>query len=202
VAVPLIVFARELVRVWVGSEYSTAAVVGVLLLATFPVQFANLLMGNVANATGRIRRFAIHAFVVQILNLALTLYLVGVEKLGAVGSALSTFCIMVLVYPVFMIPITLRLVGAGFPQFLRRVVLPGWLPGLLSLPLGFGVRYLLEPRSAAELVVGLACVAVSYLVFLLLFALRDEDRELVRLAWDSVRSRIPLRPRSSRAGKE
>ncbi len=192
VAVPLMVFADELVILWVGSNYSDAALVAILGLAVFPTLYANMLMGNIVIATGKIRQFAIFSLLIQIGNLLLTLYLVGEQHLGAVGAAFSNFVTMSFVFPVVMIPITLRLIDLKLSRFLRDTVIPGWLPGIAAVFVALSLKYFLQPDTILWLILSGVIITSVYVLTALRFSLTEEDHKMINTFLTETRAKIPF----------
>ena len=96
-AVPLMVYSRELFGLYLGPKvelYKASATVMVLLLPIFAIAYGHVMLANVALATAQVRSWAARACVIQMINLGLTFYFVGMRRMGAVGSALATFVAM------------------------------------------------------------------------------------------------------------
>ena len=179
-AVPIMVYGHKLITLWVGEKFLAAGTVIILLLATYPVIYANVMMANIAIATAQVRTLALRAVFVQGINLVLTIYLVGVRGMGAVGSALSTFLTMVFIWPVVNYSFALRLADVSFGKWLRETIWPGLLPGLAAAAVWVILKIVVNPSSwlglAGCVVFGLLC----YVVVLLAFCLQPQDRHDLR----------------------
>lgn len=189
-AVPLIVFRRELFALYAPAQYAAAGTVMALLLLMFPFVYGNNMMFNLAPATAQIRPLAWRMLVTNAANLGVTLYLVGGLGLGATGSALGTFLTFSLTHPVLMLPLGLRLADVRLRQWIRQVLFPGVLPGLCALPVWIVLQVVCQPGTWLTLgactVAGLAVYALVWL----LFALRQDDRaQLHRLRLFGLRAR-------------
>jgi O-antigen/teichoic acid export membrane protein len=191
VSIPLMVYSREFIALWVGEKFLAAAMVIILLLASYPIVYGNVMMANIAIATAQVRPLALRAIVVQMINLLLTLYLVGVRGMGAVGSALGTFLAMTLIYPVASITLGLRLADVSLGRWLRETVWPGWLPGLAAATVWILLKVMAKPSTWLSLSGCTACGLVCYIVILLLFCLQENDRNDLKRAMSSLRSYIP-----------
>jgi O-antigen/teichoic acid export membrane protein len=176
IAVPLIIYRREVVTLWVGERYLTAATVMALLLALFPIGSGNAMAPQMAHATAQMRPWMLRALVVQVSNLFLTLYLVGVMKMGAVGSALATLVALGTASVFLYLPLGLRMVEARVGQWLRETLWPGVQPALTAAIVWASLRDSLRPSSAMAIGGCLACGWLCYVVVLLVFSLRDRDR--------------------------
>jgi O-antigen/teichoic acid export membrane protein len=197
VSIPLMVYSREFIALWVGEKFLASAMVMILLLSSYPIVYGNVMMGNIAIATAQLRTLALRAIVVQMINLLLTLYLVGVRGMGAVGSALGTFLAMMLIYPVACITIGLRLADVSLGRWLRETILLGWLPGMTGAAVWFILKITVRPSSwlslAGCVILGLVC----YVAVLLVFCLQERDRKDLRKAMARIQAWIRV-DRSSR----
>jgi len=190
-SIPMMVYSREFITLWIGEKFLTAAVVIILLLATYPVVYGNVMMANIAIAMVKIRSLAIRVLLIQILNLVLTLYLVGVRGMGAVGSALSTFLVMLFVWPVVNCRFALRLADTSFNRWLQETILPGWLPGLAAAMVWIILKFAAKPSTWLGLAGCVACGLLCYILVLLIFCLQENDRNDLKKAIAVVRFCIP-----------
>ena len=187
VTVPLIIFAYELVPLWVGNEFIMAATVGLLLLASFPILYTNIMMSNIARAQAKIRSIVSRTIWLQLFNLLLTLYLVGVRHMGAVGSALSTFITMTFLYPVFIFPVAFRLVNLKFGTWIRETVFPGLLPAITGAIVLILLKIFLKPTTLTLLAVCIMLGIITYGLTLILFCLQPYDRKQLSYVLSKVR---------------
>jgi O-antigen/teichoic acid export membrane protein len=190
-AVPLMVYRRELITLYVGEQYIAAATVMLLLLSGFPLGYGNVMMPKIAPAMAQIRPWALRAALTHGANLGLTFYFVGALHMGAVGSAAATLTVGIIAQPLLNWPLGRRLVGASFSSWLRESVWPGFLPALAGAATWLGLDVLVRPGS--WLALG-ACAAAGWVVYatvLVLFALQAPEREA--LATMIARARLLFR---------
>jgi O-antigen/teichoic acid export membrane protein len=198
-AIPLIVYRREIITLYVGEEYGAAATVLALLMSTFAVAYGNVMFPHIARAKAQLRPWAIRAITIHVSNLLLTLYLVGVRKMGAVGSALGTFATCLILDPVFYWPLGLRMAGVDLRSWLRETLWPGFLPGLVAAPVWLVLQRVVQPHSWLGLALcGLAGAAV-FLCCLFGLALRDADRQDISELVKRVHLRLMSRGRPREA---
>jgi len=161
-AVPLMVFHREVILLYVGEKYAAAGTVMLLTLAVIPSVLGNVMMPNVGIAMARVRGFSVLGMLTQLLNLGLAIYLVGFHGMGAKGAAVATFISMGVAWPILNWPLGLKLTEVSMRRFLRESFLPGIVPSLLTavamIPLWLWVR----PTSWAMLG---ACTGVGMVVY-------------------------------------
>ncbi len=185
-ALPLIVFREELMRLYVGEQYRAAATVMALLLMGFPLAYGNAMMLRLAHAMGQPGLPARRQIILQSANFCLTLYLVGVLRMGAVGSALATVLVAAAFQPLLMWPLGLKMAGVSFGTWLRETLGPGFLPALAGAAVLLGFRIFVRPSDWLTLTgcAGLGCV--FYAAVLLLFALNQYERRELRSATQVV----------------
>jgi len=155
---PLMVYRKPLVELYVGSQYMASSVVLALLLGQSVFYWGNILFGGIANAYGRIRTLAIVSSVMNCANIILTLFLVGQFQMGAVGSALATFCASTALQ-VMLIPMAIRLLGIRISECWHEVWLPGLLPSLFAIPVWIVLRRTMYPST--WLILGAECLLGS-----------------------------------------
>jgi O-antigen/teichoic acid export membrane protein len=176
-AAPLIVFSREIVRLWVGEQFLPAGTVMALLLSTFVIYFGHGAMANIGEAKAQVGSMNLRGLGLQLLNLALTLYLVGGLHLGALGAALGTFVTAFLAYPLIDWPLGLRLGEISLGRWLRETYLPGVIPGVAGVLACLGARMYVHPVTIAAVGSCAAFGVVVYLAVLGIWCLQPADRE-------------------------
>ncbi|MHC4131892.1 MAG: lipopolysaccharide biosynthesis protein [Planctomycetota bacterium] len=177
ITVPLMVFAHELVPLWVGNKFIAAATVGILLLASSPVQYSYFMLGDIARAKAKIRELSMIAIFVQVVNLLLTLYLVGFRHMGAFGSALSTFLTSIILLPILILPLSFRLVDVKIMKWLRLTVFPGLLPAITAASVMLILKFVIKPITLFPLGLCIVSGLVVYAMTLLFFCLQPYDRK-------------------------
>ena len=182
-AVPLVVFRQEFYALYLDEklpELPTTPLVMTLLLARIPFIFPNATTGMMAVARARIRAASIRALGLELANLALTLYLVGVHGMGAVGCAASSLTIAILGSPLLFWTLGLDLTELRWRPFLTRSLAPGLVPALVAAPIWLAARSYGAPTRWSELLILGAIGGLAYGVALFAFALRPEDRKDLR----------------------
>jgi O-antigen/teichoic acid export membrane protein len=194
VTVPLMVYSREVIALYVGQRYLQAATVMVVLLVSSTTGLASSMLFKLAQATARMREFSWRYLAIHLLNLALTFYLVGALKMGAVGSALATLLAYLAGRPLLEFPLALRLAEVDARTWLRRTVIPAYGPALLAAAVWTGLKLLHPPGSWLELAGYVLIGWVAYGTVLLLLFLQEEDRQDLR----ALRARLHTRSHPAR----
>lgn len=188
VAVPVMVFAKDLVLLYVGPTFLQAGVVLALLMASYPFFFSQSFLGKIAHAKARIGGFTVLAFLTNIGTVLLALGLVGGLGMGAIGAALAT-CLMRVVSTLVFIPLSIRLTGVRLTSWLRETVIPGLIPATAAAATCVALRYAFSPSSWLTLGLCAAAGVSVYLVSLIGFAARPDDRALLEKLVASYRKR-------------
>jgi len=188
---PLIIFSRELFTIYVGSGYLDAALVMVVLLAAMPMHFGNVMLAQLAMATGEIRRVSLWGMINQGLALTIAALLIWWAELGALGGALGTAFAPAVMQPAVMWRMGRQLAGVSFGQWVRITVVPGLIPAAVALPAWLAVEQLLPQRTWLELILSGIPGGLLFLAGLLLFSLAPQDRAdlhrvLARFGWRSA----------------
>jgi len=182
IATPIFMFRHEIIRLYVGQEYMMATMVIMWLLLAFPVELGNILVAPIARARGNIKPLAVRVIIIQSVNLLLTIFLVGKLRMGAIGSALATFLVMILFEPVLMWPFGFKLVDVKFNRFLRETLLPGVFPAVLCALSLMILRWVVQPSTWLDLLLFSAVGCALYLACLFIFCLQPCDKkDLVRI---------------------
>ncbi len=189
VALPLIIYRKEVVGLYLMGEYPQAATVMGLLLTIFIPAYGNNMMFMIAIAKGEIGRVTSRTLSVQLLNLGLTLCLVGWLGLGATGSALSTAIVFWTVYPFLTWPVGWKLAEVKGWEWARRTLLPGLLPAVVGGVVWLALEKLVAPSTWVLL--GL-CTAGGWLAYVVAVTvcLQSPDRADVRRAWARLKARF------------
>lgn len=180
-AVPLMVFSREIIRLYVGEQYTPAAIVMFISLFLFPISYGSTMTPAIANAKGLIRSWALIIASMNSVNLILTFYLVGHLEMGAAGSVIGTMASMSVFYPLCVYPLGLRLLGIPLARWIRETMVPGLCPAVLAAGAGLAMKLSVDVHT--WLTLGLAVtICCSTNVVAILSCLREDDRgDLLRL---------------------
>ncbi len=184
-AAPLIVFREQVIALYLretAEMYAAAATVMGLLLGRLMVAFPNSVLTMIAIARNRLRTIMLRAIVLELTNLALTLYLVGVLAMGAVGSALSTFLVTSVGVPALYWTFGLDVVGARWRDWLRHVVAPGLAPALCATPVWIAFAVLATQESWLALGLQTSAGLAVYVGVLFAFCLKPDERADLRRA--------------------
>ena len=176
VVVPAMIYAREIIYLYVGEQYIYAATIMVLTLAGYPIISGASMVWQVAHATGNVRPVGVRNLSTQVIAIGLTLYLVGVAGWGALGPAYAGLAVGTVSTVVLVWPLGFKLADVKFDTWIRKTLLPGLAPAAVGTVVWAALKLTVKPDSWLELgwcvLLGLLC----YGVVLLRFCLSPRDR--------------------------
>lgn len=190
VAVPFMVYGKEIILLYIGPEYQAAGVVMLLVLLIFPFGQGARMLYPLAEATARIRRLSVYHLAMSTFNLALTLYLVGILKMGAIGSGLGTAVSIALFYPLFW-HLGLQIADVKLKVWLKKTLAPGLAPSVASIAVLLGLRAFVPLDSWLNVFACVSAGSLAYLLVLGLAGLQPEDQADLRKMYSAVQA-MPL----------
>jgi len=184
-AMPLMIYRDDLIALYVGPKFmASATVLGLLYLAS-PVGAGLNMVGRAAVAMGRIREITPYSIGIQLVNLALTIYLVRNLQLGAVGSALSTFLVGLFACLFIWIPISVKLLEISFNDWVHKSFIPGILPAICGGVIWFAMHRWHRPTTWFELGAFFSIGSIVYLLALYALGLNKFEKEDLRRAFSN-----------------
>lgn len=175
--VPLMIYRREVITLWLGQDFLMVATIMCMMLVLFPIQYGHVMVPKLSIATGRIRPWALRTICIQVANVGLTLYLVGARGMGAMGAALSWVIILVIGEVFLMIPLGLKLADVRLNRWIKTTIIPGVVPALVSALVWLGLQNVIQPQSLWTLSFCVFPGLLVYVIILLLCCLQNQDRK-------------------------
>jgi O-antigen/teichoic acid export membrane protein len=179
IAAGLMILAKPFLAAWVGEEFAGDADIVVILIAAglFDVPMwpaASMLMGTNAH-----RALAVFAAASALLNLAISVALVG--SIGVTGVALGTLIAAALEAAV-VVPFAMRHYEVPMRTMLAEALAPGLLPAAPAILALFGLRAALDPSSLVA-VIGVGAIGgLVYAAGYLSFSASADERLALRRA--------------------
>jgi O-antigen/teichoic acid export membrane protein len=165
-AIGLIVLADPFLTAWVGEGFAGDAHIAVILLAAGMLDIAMWPAASMLQGTNGHRPLALFGGASALLNLGLSVALVG--SMGVTGVALGTLVAAGLEVLV-VVPFAMRRYGVGARPMIWEALAPGLLPAVPAVAALFALRAALAPSSLAAVVLvgalGGLVYAVGYLSF-------------------------------------
>lgn len=184
----LIPLAPFLIRLWVGADYLQAVRAMQLLVAAVLFYPMFCVADSILIAKGRMKTWMPFAILTALVNITLSLALV--KPWGLTGVAFATFAAYLL-EGVCFITITTREILTSFTRWLKKVLAPSLIAGMIAIALMEVGLHWKAPGNLMEL--GAQCLCVLLLTYLMVFCIMLLPRErssLVRLLPHKVYRRI------------
>lgn len=181
VTVVLMIISAPLLDAWLGPEFRVAAPAMAILLSYWVFNAATGIGGAMLVARGRAKELMKLAWVIALMNLALSIALT--PWLGLEGVALGTAIPYVVMFPV-VVRLVLRDFPVGVSRLLRVAIVPAYTTAAASALVVGAVRWLLAPEGIVAVGLtaagGLAFAFVFYAVVCMAPAERAMLRSLLR----------------------
>ena len=176
----LMVLAKPFLAAWVGQRFAADAHIAVILIAAGLFDMPMLPAASMMMGTNAHRPLAIFVGASALLNLGLSVALVG--RMGVTGVALATLVATGL-QALVVVPFAMRHFGVRARTMLSEALVPGLLPAVPAVLALFVLRAALAPSSLVAVVavgaIGGLVYAAGYLSF---SASADERLALRRVA--------------------
>jgi len=175
---PIIIFRNELVNLYIGNHYISAAMVMFLLFSSEAISKSYAILPNLTIATGQMKFISISNIILQFSNLILTIILVIFFNMGAVGAALSTLLITITLQTLILVPYSLRLSGVSFSLWLKQTLFPGYLPSFLVLLIFLILQQKLPPIERWDILIIYSIIVVAvYIIIVYFLGFKQQDKK-------------------------
>ncbi|WP_415183980.1 lipopolysaccharide biosynthesis protein [Phaeovulum sp.] len=176
IAVPLTIYSREFVALYLGPDYPQTAMVITLFMVMFPFTNPTMLLGMTAMSTARVKEFFLPAFLFQFAGLVLMGVMLRFTDLGAVGVAVALSFITIASQLTYFWPLCLNFTDARFKDFSALVLKPGLMPALAGMFAWWGLVQIRPIEGWRDLIIYGLSGEVVYFVVLLLFCLNEREK--------------------------
>jgi len=176
-SVPAMIYATEIMQLYVGSELAAAGAIMVLTLAGLPIALGASMTWGVAHATGNIRPVGIRNSITQLATIGVALYLVGVAGWGAIGPAYAALAVGSVSTVFLTWPLGLKLADVKFDTWIRETLFPGLVPAATGAVVWATLKLVVQVDTWSK--VGLCTLlgGLCYGAVLLRFCLAPRDRD-------------------------
>ena len=187
---PLLIFAHDLILLYVGSTYLDAAAVMTVLLIIYPFHWASAMFYQIAYATEKIRAFNVTSIGLALTAGAAMYYFVAVQDMGAIGAAYGMATGFILTQVLLIWPMGLRLVKGSWKVFVVQTMVPGLIPFLGAIVLCTLYGEMLGVDTWLKFAGGCGVSAISYIAILIMFCLGADDQAVLQDIKDKLRKRV------------
>ncbi|SFK20744.1 lipopolysaccharide biosynthesis protein [Methylophaga sulfidovorans] len=183
IAVPVVCFSTELMHLYLNGQYDKAGGVMAILMGVTIMNALNALGAAVALASGDMRGLSLRVIFIQITNLLLTFLFVVRYEQGAYGSAYASIIAVVILDVTLKWPFCRRLAHTPFIYWFKECLIPTFIPALPALLFCLFVKSEYDIDSWVKLISVSALSAFVYIVFIVKFGLRTQDKmDLMRMS--------------------
>ena len=183
VAVPAIVFNKELMLLYLGGKYQGAGAVMAVLLVVAILNVFNVMGPAALMAAGEMRGFASRQIIVHSVNLLLTILFVAYLRMGAFGSAAATLLATLGLDTVLTWRLSWRITHTPGSAWVREVLIPTVVPALPSVFICLSAKCVFGITTWLGLFAVSAVSGTLNLILIAIFGLRDQDRiDIARVA--------------------
>ncbi len=185
--IPLIIFRNEIINLYIGTEFIAAASVMALLLATLPITMGQEMIFSIAHAKAEIHKTTKRVLIIQLASLALTLYLVGVMKMGAIGAAIAVMITEITGMLTLVYPLAFKMTEITFARWIRETLTPGVFPAIPAALVWITLKLLVKPNSWFSIIECSIAGGIIFVAALLGFCLQDYEKVEIKSAWKTIK---------------
>jgi len=186
-AIPLMVYSRELLYLWMGDEFSKHWLLIVVLLSMVFLQVNHSVAGQILRGINKMKPLLVYRVLSATTSLILSLILV--RKIGLLGIALGN-AIPLFLYEVWYLRTIFKLLGLKTSDFIRRIILKTYPPVISVLLILFISRKYFLIDNIFELFLVVALSFIGYFIVLFFWGMDDYEFDLLRTFAKKVRIRI------------
>lgn len=172
-----ILFGKVFIRLWVGPEYDTAYYGAVMLMVAGYIPAVQTLGTNVQNAKNMHQVRSIVYFVVAVLNVISSIFLI--KLWGVLGTCLGTLLATLIGHGIFMNAYYHKKIGLNIISFWKEMSKWYFPVGFLFIITIIILRYA-EVTNWFTFLVGIVIYSCAYAILLYLFGLKKDEKELIR----------------------
>jgi len=176
----IIIFGREILRVYLGPGYESYAVLFPILGISAAISATQNSSAIVPRAFGRIFTVSLMSLVVAILNVLLGLYFVLVLKWGLIGVAAGTAIVTIFYKWVFWPWYTGRMLGISYMEYLQKSSLAPIFHSLPFIVVILVLRFMNFGKGWIGLISVFMIAGSIQAIYMLMHGLEKSDRIRVR----------------------
>lgn len=177
---PLVCFGPDLMGLYAGAEFRGAGFVLMAFFLRYPFTYASAMYYRLAHAAGKIRCYYICDATLQAV-IILSMYLVLRFADGGAVQAAWCACIAQSVFHVLVIwPLGIRFIDGSWLDFIRKTLLPGYLPFVVSTLFCLILKSAYTPASWMPMVAVFAVGTMVNVAIIAAACSRTEDRAVFR----------------------
>lgn len=189
-AIPIMIYSREFILLYVGNEYIEAATVMALFMSLYIISYPNIMLPKIAYAKGDLRSFSTWTLIMNGSKVVVTWIALKYLGLGAVGAVSVTVGLTLLFHPLVFYPMGMKQAGVSWSRLAHETILPGFLPAVVGAGVWLALRFAVRPDTWTELIACSLGGGAAYLVAMFGFCLQPQDKKDLGRALSGLRSRF------------
>lgn len=189
---PIFCFGADLMGLYAGHEFRGAGYVLMAFFLRYPFTYASAMYYRLAHAAGKVRTYYICDAILQGVIILAMYYVLRFGGGGAIQAAWCA-CIAQSIFHLLVIwPLGLRFIEGRWPDFIKKTLVPGYLPVVFSTMFCFALKSTLVADNwptmigifAAGMLINMATIGVV--------SLYTDDRSVFRKIKDKLRRRAEV----------
>ena len=197
VATPLVIFARELIVIYLDESFLPAAGIAIVVYVAYAFRYSTVALYPLMLASGQIKTYTMLALAMQIASAAVGLGWVYFTDYGAMAAVLCFLLVTIIGQVCIFWPFTVKFLQIDSGVFLWRSVIPGLVPFvLIVLIANFTLPDLEGFLATAVGVVGLGVVYAAVLGAIIFKWFPEEEGVYITSALGRLMNRVRMQIRS------
>lgn len=180
ISVPLWCFASEALEFWIGPRFVEGAAVMAILVVAGTVAIPQMVASNILSMAGRHRYTARCAVVAMILNVGISVLLVGAFDMGLIGVALGTLAAALIVDVAMVVRTACSAYGVSFASYSAKALLPPLIPAALQAALTLAIKAAWPPENLFHIAVACIPGGLVFMIAAWFTCLGPEDRDRLK----------------------
>ncbi len=178
-----VIFGRQFINLWVGSEFETAYYIGIILMLPVTIPIIQNLAIAIIQAKKMHKFRSIVYSLVAVANIFLSIPLA--KAYGGIGSAIGTAISLIIGNIIIMNIYYSRKVGLLIGYFWKEMI---WLflKQLPFLALAFWIAAPINPDNILQLGLPVVIYTISYGLYHYLAVINQDEKELVKKVWSKL----------------
>jgi O-antigen/teichoic acid export membrane protein len=180
-AVPLMIFGREVITLYVGEQFLPASQV-IFLLMLSNIGYLTSMTSRLAAAKDQVKSLGLRIVFVESIHVLIAILFVKYLYLGSLGPALAIILVSAFLHPPIYWAFGLRLAGLSWVAWLRKGAIPSLLPVICYIAFLLTVEMFVPPRTWLSLATS-SCFCACLFICICWYTLNNKERgDIVLLA--------------------
>ena len=180
IVIPLIIFARPVLIVWVGKDFAGSAIYIQLFLLYVFFTLNHSSAAQILVGMGKVKQIAQYQVIIAIANLALSIILV--KKIGLLGVILGTTIPFILM-EWFYVKLAFSKLSVNWGEYWNRVLSKAYIPALIPASAFFILSRYFQPDRIRDVLLIFAANFIIYGWLFFRFSLSEQEKASLIKLW-------------------